>query len=312
VEREHAALLALLAELKRRAYHFVASTPATHERVVARRRLARAGDLRDVFGWSRPFAPGALDSDLLALLADAGLIERLDGGLQRSQVRVSSLGQDLYVHTAFPTQAEDAVFFGPDSYRFARLIAAELERLPAPARVLDIGTGSGVGAIVAGRAYPGARLVGTDINPRALRFAAVNAEAAGFAIDLVEAETLDPLPGSFELILANPPYMIDGSSREYRDGGAMHGGGVTLEMTRAALPRLATGGRLLLYTGSAIIEGEDRLRAALADCAAAARASLDYREIDPDVFGEELAKPAYAQVERIAVVRAVFTAPSAN
>ena len=28
----------------------------------------------------------------------------------------------------------------------------------------------------------------------------------------------------------------------------------------------------------------------------------DYRELDPDVFGEELERPAYAQVERIAVV----------
>jgi hypothetical protein len=35
--------------------------------------------------------------------------------------------------------------------------------------------------------------------------------------------------------------------------------------------------------------------------------TLDYREIDPDVFGEELSKPIYADVERIAVVGAVIT-----
>ena len=29
---------------------------------------------------------------------------------------------------------------------------------------------------------------------------------------------------------------------------------------------------------------------------------FDYRELDPDVFGEELDRPAYAHVERIAVV----------
>ena len=307
---EQAALLALLAELKRRDYRFVAPTPATHARVVARHGLARPGNLRDVFGWSRPFEPGALDPALTRLLEQGGLIEAQDGGLLRSAVRVSSLGQDLFVHSAFPTEAEDAVFFGPDSYRFAAFIAAELERGSAPARVLDIGTGTGVGAIVAGRALGGASLTGTDINSRALGFAAVNAAAAGLAVELVETESLDPLAGLFDLILANPPYMIDDASRDYRDGGAMHGGAVSLEMTRAALPRLAPGGRFLLYTGSTIVEGEDQLQVALAECAKQAGAALDYREIDPDVFGEELTKPAYAEADRIAVVAAVFTARS--
>lgn len=308
MDAEQTALRALLAELKRRDYSFIAPTPATHARVVARRRLARPGDLRDVFGWSRPFAPGALDSALSGLLDEGGLIERVDHGLVRSAVRVSSLGEDLFVHSAFPTEDEDAVFFGPDSYRFAQFIAAEVTGGPAPGTVLDIGTGTGVGAIVASRASPAARLTGTDINQRALRFAAVNARAADVALELFETGTLEPLDGCFDVILANPPYMIDGADREYRDGGAMHGGEVSLEMARAALPRLMAGGRFLLYTGSAIVEGEDRLRAALTDCADEAGAKLDYREIDPDVFGEELVKPAYSDVERIAVIGAVFTA----
>lgn len=308
---EQAALLGLLAELERSDYSFVAPTPATHARVVARRRVARPGDLRDVFGWSRPFAPGALDPALTGLLDEGGLNERLDDGLQRSVVRVSSLGGNLFIHSAFPTEAEDAVFFGPDSYRFARFVAAELARAPAPTSVLDIGTGTGVGAVVAGKACLAARLTGTDINPRALRFAAVNAEAANLAIELIETDSLDGIEGRFDLILANPPYMIDEADREYRDGGGMHGGEVSLEMTRAALPRLAPGGRLLLYTGSTIVEGADQLHTALVQCAEEAGAKLHYSEIDPDVFGEELTKPPYADVERIAVIGAVFRAPDA-
>lgn len=310
MDYERPALLALLAELKRRDYRFVAPTPATHARNLDRRRLVDAGSLRDLFGWSRPFAPGTLEPRLAELFGAAGVIEAAEGGLLRSAVRVSSLGEDLFVHSAFPTEAEDAVFFGPDSYRFARLIAAELGHEPtSPARVVDIGTGTGVGAIVAGRAWPGARLIGTDINARALRFAAINAEAAGVTLDLHQSAGLDCLAGQFELILANPPYMIDAAAgREYRDGGGMHGGEVSLAMARTALPRLAPGGRFLLYTGSAIVAGEDRLRTALADCADDAGVSLDYTELDPDVFGEELAQPAYAEVERIAVVGAVFTA----
>ncbi len=33
---------------------------------------------------------------------------------------------------------------------------------------------------------------------------------------------------------------------------------------------------------------------------------LEYRELDPDVFGEELEHPAYAAVDRIALIAAVF------
>ena len=71
--------------------------------------------------------------------------------------------------------------------------------------------------------------------------------------------------------------------------------------------RLAGGGRLILYTGSAIIGGADPLREALASALAVRGCSLRYREIDPDVFGEELDGPAYAEVDRIALVAAIAT-----
>ena len=80
----------------------------------------------------------------------------------------------------------------------------------------------------------------------------------------------------------------------------MHGGALSLAMAKEAAQRLAPGGRLLLYTGSAIVDGRDALREALAEAMAQAGCSLAYREIDPDVFGEELDSPPYAEVERIA------------
>jgi methylase of polypeptide subunit release factors len=307
---EDAALLDLLRLLRDKGYQFVTPTPATHARVVARpdRRLARS--LIDVLGWSRPYLRGTLGRDVEVLLRRAGVLLD-DGAAPRSRVRVSSLHGDLFLHSAFPTDAPDAVFFGPDSYRFADLIRAELTDRPprADARIVDIGTGSGVGAIVAARACPGARLQMTDVNPAALRLARVNAAAADVAAEAFESATLEPIRGEIDVVTANPPFIIDAQSRLYRDGGGMHGGQVSLDMARMGLDRLAPGGRLILYTGSAIVDGDDGLRRALVRETYSRGFELRYWELDPDIFGEELETDAYRDVDRIALVAAIITRP---
>ena len=143
--------------------------------------------------------------------------------------------------------------------------------------------------------------------PAALRLARINAAAAGVAAELVETQGLDGIAGAVDLVTINPPYIIDDDGRTYRDGGGMHGAQLSLDLTRAALERIAPGGRVILYTGSAILRGRDPLRGALDRAAAEAGCAMRYREIDPDVFGEELDKPAYAEVDRIALVEAVLT-----
>ncbi|MGN7999730.1 methyltransferase [Sphingomonas sp. 22176] len=301
------ALHVLVAFLKARAYRFITPTPATHARVLARADRQRAADLRDVFGWSLPFARDLLDASLLEALEAAGLIEAA-GDLLRSKVRVSTLGPDLLVHSAYPTDDTHAVFFGPDSYRFARFIAEELRRCPERegATLVDIGTGAGAGAIAAAHCCPKVDIVMTDINPAALRLARVNAQAAGIAARFVEGDDLSGISGELDLVLANPPYIIDPAGRAYRDGGDLHGAGVALAMACEAVPRLAAGGRFLLYTGSAVVRGADELHDRLVQLAAAEGCRLRYEEIDPDVFGEELETAAYADVERIALVTAVI------
>lgn len=302
-----AALLRLLQTLRDRGYEFVTPTPATHARVLARSDRRQARDLQDVLGWSLPFAPDTIDAEILALLEAGEAVEAKDGGLLHATLRVSSLHDRLFLHSAYPTEAEDAVFLGPDSYRFADLIQAELERDPPRRcdRIVDIGTGAGVGAIVAAAHCPGAAVTMTDVNPKALRLARINARAAGFEIEAVQADMLTDVAAGVDVALANPPYIIDPSARAYRDGGDMLGGRVSYDMARAACERLAPGGRMILYTGSAIVRGQDALRDALEGMAAEQGVRLRYREIDPDVFGEELEEPAYAQVDRIALVAAV-------
>lgn len=73
--------------------------------------------------------------------------------------------------------------------------------------------------------------------------------------------------------------------------------------------RLAPAGRFLLYTGGAIVAGRDGLQESLVPIADEAGVDLAYEEIDPDVFGGMLRRPACREVERIAAVGAVLTAP---
>lgn len=305
VADEDEALVTLLQRLKSIGYRFVPPTPETHRRVVARLEKARAGDLRDIFGWSRPFARETLSPDLFALLERAGLIHGREGQF-RSEVRVASVGDSLFLHSAYPTDRKDSVFLGPDSYRFVRFLEQELADGPQVHRLVDVGAGSGVGAIMAARHVPGARLTLTDINPDALRFARINGWQNGVEIEALEGSGVEPVEGAIELVITNPPFIVDPSSRAYRDGGDMHGAALSLDWALAAAAKLAPGGRLLLYTGSAIVAGEDRLAAALRERLPSLGCTLRYAELDPDIFGEQLDEPGYEEVERIAAIGAVI------
>ncbi len=303
------ALLDLLGWLDGSQYIFVPPTPATHARVVA---SGRAGDpVRDLLGWSRSVAPEALPGQLRTVLLRARALEQTPGGW-RSHLRVARLRGRLFLHSAYPTTSDDAVFFGPDSYRFATFIIDELARDSLCRTVLDIGTGSGVGIAVAASLALPARLAMTDINPIALELAAVNTRYAGLEVEALNGSGLAGFDAPIDLVLANPPFLIDDDRRAYRHGGGDLGAALSIDMATEAAARLAPGGRLLLYTGSAIIEGCDALHAALSEVMQAAGCTLRYRELDPDIFGEELERPVYANagVERIAAVGAIATRAS--
>ena len=139
-----------------------------------------------------------------------------------------------------------------------------------------------------------------DINHAALRFSAANAELNGFSPRIAHSDVLSGAEGPLDLIVANPPYLADEEKRTYRDGGGALGTGLSARITAEALDRLTPGGRLLLYTATPVIDGEHVLWQALAPLLG--QAKVDYRELDPDVFGEELERQAYGRAERIAVV----------
>jgi SAM-dependent methyltransferase len=298
-------LIDLLRALNGADYRFVSVTPETHRRVLERSPGRLARDLREVFGWNLPFEESLLPAPVLGALERSGMIER-EGPLSRSRVRVASLGDRLFLHSAYPTDQADSVFFGPDSYRYASFLAAEIPRLDTPRRLVDIGAGSGVGAIMAAALSPATRVTATDINPLALRFARISARHSGVELETVETSGLDAVEGPIDLVIANPPFVADPAKRLYRDGGGMHGARLSLDWALAAAGRIEPGGTVLLYTGSAIVAGRDALREALTDQLPALGCRLRYAEIDPDIFGELLEQPGYEEVERLAAVGAVI------
>lgn len=305
---EDHALEALLRGLAARGYAFTTPTPATHARVNAWPENAVAADLAGVFGWSRPFRPDLLDPELMQLAQQAGIL-RPEGELMRSAVRVSVLDGALFVHSAYPTQATDSVFFGPDTYRFVRAVAAWLNpaRAARVGRAVDIGAGAGPGGIWVARAAPQAEVLLVDINEAALRLSRINAAAAGAGnVTAVRSDLLDGVSGEFDLIVSNPPYLNDPLARAYRHGGGEFGAELSVRILDAALRRLAPGGTLILYTGVAIVAGRDPFRTE-AERMCRERVGWSYEEIDPDVFGEELETSAYARADRIAAVVLVAT-----
>jgi release factor glutamine methyltransferase len=101
--------------------------------------------------------------------------------------------------------------FNPVLLRSGAIMARAVDGLPLekPARlaVLDLGTGSGIGAVFAARR--GASVVAVDINPEAVRCARINALLNHLAdrIEVRHGDLFEPVRGQrFDLVLFNPPY----------------------------------------------------------------------------------------------------------
>jgi methylase of polypeptide subunit release factors len=248
-----------------------------------------------------------LDPGLFRAARAADVLARMPGlgaDAWRSLLRAATLHDMIFLHSAFPTNAPDAVFFGPDTYRFAAAITHHLRaNRKIIARAIDIGCGSGAGGILIAREFPAAEIILSDINQAALAIAQVNALSARVTnAHCRQADVFDGIDGAFDLIVANPPYLVDPLARAYRHGGGPLGAGLSTRIVKESLPRLSPGGSLLLYTGSAIVEGEDRFLASIAPLLNDPGYTWDYREADPDVFGEEMSSGPYRHADRIAAV----------
>jgi protein-(glutamine-N5) methyltransferase, release factor-specific len=224
---------------------------------------------------------GRLDAEVM--LAGALGLRRLDLYLQfdralseeelgvfRAQVARRAHGEPVaYVvgHKEFMTldfEVTPAVLVpNPDTELLVQLAVARAREAGRPLRVADVGTGSGCIAIATAHYSPDVEVWASDISSEALLVAARNVAKNSLEprIHLACGDLMEPLPGSFDLVCANLPYLVAGvplpaavlaqpSVALYAgDGGAA----LVIRLLETAPARLNPGGRVLLEVDPSIL-----------------------------------------------------------
>ncbi len=151
---------------------------------------------------------------------------------RRKGVAVPALGARVHPHYGV---------YAPVRGEYVDLVASAAEAWPLSGkRAFDVGTGTGVLALVLARA--GASVVATDLEPRAVACARENAERLGLSdrVEIVQADLFSP--GRADLVVSNPPWLPD-EARTPLERAVYDPGGAFLERLVLGLPdHLAEGG----------------------------------------------------------------------
>jgi len=229
---------------------------------VGERRLAEAGPLGTLIKLlvlQRPVTVEALTHALAPLspvhLERLGLAE-VNGGEVRGLVRIVPHDEILIASDRIGPEDADrsdhVAGVHPPSLTLSQLTV----RRPVET-ALDVGTGSGIQAILASRHSN--HVVATDLNERALNFAAFNALLNGVDnVELRAGSFFEPVAGErFDLVTSNPPYVISPESAYlFRDSG-LEGDSVSRDVVRAAPTHLEEGGFATILVSWIHAPGED-------------------------------------------------------
>lgn len=182
----------------------------------------------------------------------------------------------------------------PDTEVLVQRAVAIAREESRPLRVADIGTGSGCIAIAVAHYAPNTEVWASDISREALDVAARNVAAhdLGQRVHLVCGDLLEPLPGRFDLLCANLPYLAPAAQlpREvvaqpatalYADG---EGAGLVARLLDEAPGKLNPGGRVLAELDPSILPASS----------AAANRGLAGHRVHKDLGGHERVLEAWS------------------
>ena len=192
-----------------------------------------------------------LPAGLRAALVEIGALSDSGTGI-RSEILVVPYRGRIYVSDASRHRRDpDFCYLGRASFATTDLVLADWStgRLPVAdghrRRLLDLGCGPAVGALAL--TDLAAEVVGSDLVPRALRFARLNAvlNDIGHATFVV-SDLCDDVDGTFDLVVTHPPGTWSQGSADAAvvaaEGGAEFGLELPQRMIRAALERTRPGG----------------------------------------------------------------------
>ncbi|MFC5835794.1 methyltransferase [Nonomuraea insulae] len=131
------------------------------------------------------------------------------------------------------------------SHLLGEAVAAEVRQGD---RVLDMGTGSGVNALLA--ASMGAEVLAVDVNPLAVEAARRNAERNGVSLEVRESDVFGAVEGEFDLIVFDPPFRWFAPRDPLESATTDEGYRAMIAFFRDVRRHLAPGGRLLIFFGT--------------------------------------------------------------
>jgi len=150
----------------------------------------------------------------------------------------------------------------PDSETLVEAVLARIEDRNAGLQLLDLGTGSGCLLLALLSELPRAMGLGVDISPSALAVAWNNARILGLSsrAEFRRGNWAQELAGSWQVIVSNPPYIMESAIADlapevarYDPGVALSGGADGLAAYRSLVPQaarvLAPGGILAIEVG---------------------------------------------------------------
>jgi release factor glutamine methyltransferase len=170
-------------------------------------------------------------------------------------------GLDFLVTPAVLIPRPETEFIVEEAVKLLSAAANAGSHFSRPIQIADIGTGSGCVAVALAHECPDCVVVASDVSAAALAVAHANAVRHGVAdrIQFVTTSYLDGVPGPFEIITANPPYVKDGDKPalsadvRHEPDVALFGGSQGLRdiagVLDAAAAKLAPNGWLLMEFG---------------------------------------------------------------